>query len=906
MASGSKNNGAAGVSLTLSWSSTAGTGGSTVKANLIAKNASNVYMSAHVYGGYSLTINGTSKSGSGAALSGSYGGSVTLLSNSVWVAYTGNKSITISGSANFSGITIKGIGALGNQTVSTTAALDKVGSAPTLTKITAPTTQVVSETTSTITVTWEKATSYNNACTYAIGVSINGGAYSYVYPDNNINTTSYTYTVSNKTQGTTYKFSVVAANDVGQSNVIESGTVTLNKLEPPTIADIATYNPYVTSALSVSLSGGSQLNGSAFYRCAALYYGDTQLVSVVPSSTNNTNVSLTYSTANYLSQLGTKKYSDTFKVVAWSQNSNGSKSATVSRNFTVNINSDGGATPTLGAPTLSGGALGNASTCFIKGVSTLTVTSATGSARRALSGTTLSYSIGISGSYSQGGSSASWSDLSAGTKTITVTCTDSRGLSTSVTKQCVIQDYKLPTITVSSVARLDNPNTSAKAVYTINYTPIYQYTDVNTKGNQLNGVNSQQYRLNGGTWTNYTSGTAITGLSTDTLYKFELRCTDKVKTSTYCQTQVYTIPTIKHEMSLRKGRLGINCVPQSGYALDVAGKARFTTGIESSVNTSTYLNGSKGTNVLVNSTAAGANYKTFLSGQSTNGRFSLSMYQDRVMVGYQAQSSIDAGTNALTKSINLLQEDGTSVFNSIRSDAIHVGSTFGAGSANIAGVELGNDGHMELSGSTPYIDFHYNKSSNDYTTRLIEDNTYFRIQGKTANIEQGAWLRGIYTGGNEWLGFYADDQSTRYAYIGRNGSSNKEFVFIGQDNIESFYFNKPVSGKTRVFSNNEVWDGEYDGNWNKVYRRTWNFKTSASDVTSWTSCGLFTASGAGINRIVRIEGYSGPGSAMRNTYPRYESGSYYLLFAISNDNFCYKAVGYRNEPVVVTVWYTKA
>ena len=56
MASGSVNNGASGVSLTLSWSSTAGTGGSTVNANLIAKNASNVYMSAHVYGGYSLTI----------------------------------------------------------------------------------------------------------------------------------------------------------------------------------------------------------------------------------------------------------------------------------------------------------------------------------------------------------------------------------------------------------------------------------------------------------------------------------------------------------------------------------------------------------------------------------------------------------------------------------------------------------------------------------------------------------------------------------------------------------------------------------------------------------------------------------------------------------------------------------
>lgn len=665
-----------------------------------------------------ITINGSSKSNSGnVSLSGSSNGSANFVSHSAWVSYTGNKSITISGYANFGSA---GIVNLSNQTISGTAALDKVGSAPTLTKITAPTTQVVSETTSSITVTWEKATSYNNTCTYAIGVSINGGAYSYVYPDNNIDTTSYTYTVSNKTQGTTYKFSVVAANDVAQSNVIESGTVTLNKLEPPTIADIATYNPYVTSALSVSLSGGSQLDGSAFYRCAALYYGDTQLVSVVPSSTNNTSVSLTYSTANYLSQLGTKKYSDTFKVVAWSQNSNGSKSATVSKEFTVNINSDGGATPTLGAPTLSGGAFNNASTCFIKGVSTLTVTSATGSARRAPSGTTISYSIGISGSYSQSGSSASWSDLSAGTKTITVTCTDSRGLSTSVTKQCVIQDYKLPTITVSSVARLDSPNTSAKAVYAINYTSIYQYTDVNTKGNQLNGVNSQQYRLNGGTWTNYTSGTAITGLSTDTLYKFELRCTDKVKTSTYCQTQVYTIPTIKHEMSLRKGRLGINCVPQSGYALDVAGKARFTTGIESSANTSTYLNGSKGTNVLVNSTATGENYKTFLSGSSTNGRFSLSMYQDKVMIGYQAQSSIDAGTNALTKYINLLQEDGTSVFNTIRcSEEIHVGSTFGAGEGTITGIALRREGSIELSGTTPYIDFHYNDSSDDYTYRVI-------------------------------------------------------------------------------------------------------------------------------------------------------------------------------------------
>lgn len=780
------------------WEATAGTGGCTVKATLKAVNTGGYYLQMTNYGTAYLTIDGEKKTTTGNAYSASSNGTANFLTFSKWISYTGNKSITIEGyiPANYMTNGTK----VSDSKASATIALPKVGSAPTLTKITAPTTQVISETTSTITVSWEKATSYNNSCTYGIGVSINGGAYSWVYPDNNIDTTSYTYTVSNKTQGTTYKFAVVAANDVAQSNIIESDTVTLNKLEPPTIGTISTYNPYVTSSLSVPLSGGSQLNGSTFYRCAALYYGDEQLVVVVPTSKNNTSVSLTYSTDNYLTKLGKTKYSDTFKVVAWSQNDNGSKSSLVTQTFTVNINTDDGATPTLGTPTLSGGALSNPNTCFIKGISTLTITSATGAARRAPSGVTLSYSIRVSGSYSQGGQSASWSDLSAGTKTITVTCTDSRGLSTSVTKQCVIQDYSPPTIKSMSVARLSDPNTSAKATYELYYSPIYQYTDANTKGNQLNGINSQQYRLNGGAWGNYTSGTVITGLSVDSTYKFELRCADIVRTSTYTTSSIYTIYTISHELSLRKGRLGIMCVPQSGYALDVKGKARFTAGIESPVNTSSYLDGSKGVNVLVNSTATSANYKTFLSGPSTNGRFSLSMYQDRVMVGYQSQSSIDEGTNALTNSIRLLSEDGTSAFNTIKCEyGLHVGSTFGAGEGTIAGVGIKNDGAIELSGSIPYIDFHYNNSSSDYTSRIIDDGTYLSIYGNfralnNTYFDSNTWAGNVYIpgGSNEWLGFYKNDRRTRYCWIGRNGSSNTKFYFNGEDNVTQFYFNKDI------------------------------------------------------------------------------------------------------------------
>ena len=572
MASGSFSNGSGqNCKLVISWSSSKGTGGSTVSATLVGQNQNNAYFNARVYN-YGITINGSSNSGSNAALSSSTNGSANFISHSVWVGYTGNKSITISGYANFGDA---GIWSLSNQTISGTATLDKVGSAPTMGSVTSPGTGIISETTNTITVTWNKATSYNNACTYGVGVSINGGAYSFYYPDSNINTTSWTYTIPNKTQGTTYKFCVWAANDVATSGYQYSGTVTLNSLSAPTIGDLSVFNPYVNSTYTVPLSGGSQASGEGFTRrCNIHVDGNYKYAGTSPTSNGNTSVNITVNASDIASDLGTKSYSSStkFTIVAWTENSRGTRSTYVSKAFTVNLNSDGNATPTLGAPTLSGGAFNNPSTCFIKGVSTLNVTSATGSLRRAPSGTTLSYKISITGGSTVNSTSASYSNLSASVKTITVTCTDSRGLSTSVTKQCRIQDYAVPSIYNISLARLDSPNTSAKFTYSISYSPIYQYTDVNTAGNQLNGISSQQYSLNSGSWIDTSSGTTLTGLSTDSTYTLKLRVTDSVGKTTTSST--YTIPTVAHLLSMRKNRLGINCVPQEGYALDVTGKTR--------------------------------------------------------------------------------------------------------------------------------------------------------------------------------------------------------------------------------------------------------------------------------------------------------------------------------------------
>ena len=577
MANGSFSNGSgANCKLVINWSSSKGNSGSTVSATLVAQNQNNWYFSAYVYGGYGITINGNQKTGSGAQLSGSVNGSAGLISHSVWVAYTGDKTININGYANFNGIIN-----LSNQTISGNVKLDNVGYVPTMGDVTAPIASIISETSTSIKITWNKATSYNGSCTYGVGCSINGGDYDWKYPkDCDINTTTYTWELSSPSQGATYKFAVAAKNNIGWSEYKYSGVVTINQISPPTIGDIAVYNPYVNSELAINLTDGFQTNNEDFMRLCDLYFGDTKIASCKGydnTSWNNTTQSIIYAAADYAAKMGTKAYSsDNFKIVAWCENANHTKSTTTSKTFTVNINTDGKAVPSMGACTLSGGAFSYPSTCFISGVSNLNVTAATATANRAPSGTTISYTISVTGVPSQNSKSANFGSLTAGHKVITVTATDSRGLSTTVSKDIQFQAYSLPTISKYSAVRLDNPQTSVQFTYTLAYSPIYAYDKgINTQGTQLNTINVQQYSTDNINWNTARDGCIITGLSTETIYTIYLRVTDKVKTSEY-KIETYKVPTIRTNVAIRKWGIGLNCVPQSSYALEVRGNTRIT------------------------------------------------------------------------------------------------------------------------------------------------------------------------------------------------------------------------------------------------------------------------------------------------------------------------------------------
>lgn len=587
MASGSKTGSVTNKSnyftFYLEWTSTPNEDGNysdvTVKTYVSTNNTAQTFDTTGTRNHY-ITIDGTEYKKSARIICNPWNGNKILIqeaSKRVYHNDDGTKSIYISASSD--GTATNSSGAWGysaNGNPATIAShqitLDAIARYPDTPEVTAPTTSTISETSKSISISWGKS----NRGTYTVEVSKNGGAWSAAKTGIALETLSYSYTIT-PSQGDTYKFRVKAIYNNLSSGYSESGTIAINKLNPPTIGTLGVFNPYVNKTYNVPLSEGSQTNGGGFKRCANIHVDGTyKYPGTAPSSNNNDSVNITVDANSIAEDLGNRAYSSStkFTIVAWTENSNGSRSSYVSKTFTVNINSDGGATPTITAPTISGGAFNHPSTCFIAGVSDLVVTIGTMATRRAPSGTSYGYKIEVTGYDASTTSPKRCSNLSAGIKTIKTTITDSRGLSAEQTIQVRVQPYALPTIRNLSGSRLTNPNTSATITYELAYSPIYAYNSgVNTQGGQLNGINSQEYSIGNSAWRSCTTGATITGLAVGSTHQINLRVADKVKTTSYGTDNVL-IPTIIVPFAFRRSGIGINCIPQSGYVLDIGGATR--------------------------------------------------------------------------------------------------------------------------------------------------------------------------------------------------------------------------------------------------------------------------------------------------------------------------------------------
>lgn len=174
----------------------------------------------------------------------------------------------------------------------------------------------------------------------------------------------------------------------------------------------------------------------------------------------------------------------------------------------------------------------------------------------------------------------------------------------------------------------------------------------------------------------------------------------------------------------------------------ITGQKTFSNPIISSYSTNTYLAGNQG-KALINSTAGAGAYVMLFKGNSTNGYFTHGVYQGSYLLQYTAKSTVDAGTNSVTRSVTLLNESGNSIFPGTITATKFIGPLQGnADTATNAdmldGYHLnygqnpfgkipfvGSDGVMEVG---RYIDFHYdNNDTSDYNVRLQTNTSGIKV-----------------------------------------------------------------------------------------------------------------------------------------------------------------------------------
>lgn len=130
----------------------------------------------------------------------------------------------------------------------------------------------------------------------------------------------------------------------------------------------------------------------------------------------------------------------------------------------------------------------------------------------------------------------------------------------------------------------------------------------------------------------------------------------------------------------------------NSYALPLSG-GTMTGTITSSLTTNTHLNGNKGV-AIINSTAGGSGYNMLAKMNSTNGVYCLGYYTGAMHLYYTANSTIDAGTNAITKDLILMNESGNSTF----PGQVNVNGIFQHNGKNVL---TGNDSWLRINDGSP-------------------------------------------------------------------------------------------------------------------------------------------------------------------------------------------------------------
>ena len=181
-------------------------------------------------------------------------------------------------------------------------------------------------------------------------------------------------------------------------------------------------------------------------------------------------------------------------------------------------------------------------------------------------------SIVATGGITGSGESFRSAVLTAGTKIMAVTVTDSRGRTATITKSITVQPYSMPTITSATAERGTYANGTWTADDNGNHIKIVVTGKSTLSGNKCNlylDINGSTYTQAGSTSSNTTTKTwYITDTDNEHVYEAEIYATDDVGNTG--ATTVVTISTSDVSFSWQYDRIGIGKVAQKPKYLEVA------------------------------------------------------------------------------------------------------------------------------------------------------------------------------------------------------------------------------------------------------------------------------------------------------------------------------------------------
>ena len=401
--------------------------------------------------------------------------------------------------------------------------------------------------------------------------------------------TSATVTLSSLSPNTTYSVRVRARKRTNQVYGT-SGTVSAKTLGGAVLLSCGSFS---ADAATVSLSLRVTVYNAAYTNYITIKNGSTTYLSLAgriwSAGTANRTITLTSSERTTLlnAMASVKSFTATIELVTKSGSTQiGSASTCTCTIRTSQANSG----PSLSGFTFADSystttAITDNNQVLIQDYSRLTVTPGTATARNGAS--IVSYSAvcsGVTKSNTTGAALSLGTIGTSGTRDITLTVTDSRGYTASVTQSVTVVPYSKPRVSSVSLRRTNDIETEMQLVFNGSISPI------TVDGTQKNSLLYARYRYKLTSASSYNSYTSILGsvtatgssfsfsnlelcnLDSESSYDFHLQIRDQLNSLTSLDLY-FVVSQGTPLVALRKKMVGIN-TPSPETALHVVGDTR--------------------------------------------------------------------------------------------------------------------------------------------------------------------------------------------------------------------------------------------------------------------------------------------------------------------------------------------